>query len=99
MASTHKRQEVSEAGTIAKHSPTYADEALATRAITSELTGTQRHCAAGRMRIGTPSGAVPLRVRVERPVSPQHSALGYFGHSPFKHRMLLLRHHGQWQPG
>src|SRR4051812_41609788 len=38
--------------------------------LTSELTGTQRHCAARRTLTSTPCGAMPLRVRVERPVSP-----------------------------
>ena len=36
--------------------------------LTLELTGTQWHCAAGRKLTSTPRGAMPLRVRVERPV-------------------------------
>jgi hypothetical protein len=39
-------------------------------ALTSELTGTQRHCAARRKLPRTACGAMPLRVRVERPVRP-----------------------------
>lgn len=40
-------------------------------ASTSELTGARRHCAARRTLTSMPRGAMPLRVRVERPVSPQ----------------------------
>jgi hypothetical protein len=36
--------------------------------LTSELTGRQWHCAARRMLRRTARGAMPLRVRVERPV-------------------------------
>ena len=36
--------------------------------LTLELTGMQWHCAARRMLACTPCGAMPLRVRVERPV-------------------------------
>jgi len=39
--------------------------------LTSGLTGTQRHCAARRMLPRTARGAMPLRVRVERPVRRQ----------------------------
>lgn len=38
--------------------------------LTSELTGTQWHYAARRMLPRTACGAIPLRVRVERPVRP-----------------------------
>lgn len=38
---------------------------------TSELTGAQRHCAARRTLISAPCGAMPLCVRVERPVKAQ----------------------------
>src|SRR5207237_306533 len=36
--------------------------------LTSELTGTQRHCAAWRTLTSPPCGAMPLRVRGERAV-------------------------------
>lgn len=41
----------------------------ALRGRTSEWTGTLRHCAARRMLPRTARGAMPQRVRVERPVS------------------------------
>lgn len=48
--------------------PAVADESGRS---TFELTGAQRHCAARRTLASTPRGAMPLRVRVERPVRPR----------------------------
>lgn len=42
--------------------------------VTLELTGRQRHSAARRTLTSTARGGMPLRVRVERPVSHSHRA-------------------------
>ena len=54
--------------TIGQELPAVADESGRS---TFELTGAQRHCAARRTLASTPRGAMPLRVRVERPVRPR----------------------------
>ena len=49
--------------------------------LTSEVSGAQRHCAAGRRLTCTARGAMPLRVRLDRlvmhPPSPVFLAEGY----------------------
>jgi len=57
-----------ERGTLRAQGPCRTNSNSAGCGITSELTGTQWHCATWRMLTCGPCGAMPLRVRVERRV-------------------------------